>query len=71
MARKTQQNDITSEALLAQVNPKNIRLKKDFITYLKSIQRRPSTIKGYSSDIDIFFVCNLQNNDNKFFFLLC
>jgi integrase len=67
LARKTQQNDITSEALLAQVNPKNIRLKKDFITYLKSIQRRPSTIKGYSSDIDIFFVWNLQNNDNKFF----
>lgn len=67
MARKTQQNDITSEELLKQVNPKNIRLKKDFITYLKSIQRRPSTINGYSNDIDIFFVWNLQNNDNKFF----
>lgn len=67
MARKTQQNDITSEELLEKVNPKNIRLKNDFLIYLKSIQRRQGTIDGYSNDIDIFFVWNLQNNDNKFF----
>jgi integrase len=67
MGRKTQQNDITSDELLKQVNPKNIRLKKDFMNYLESIQRSEKTIHGYSNDIDIFFVWNLQNNDNKFF----
>lgn len=67
MGRKTQQNNITSEDLLKQVNPKNMRLKKDFIDYLESIQRSTKTISSYSNDLDIFFVWNLQNNDNKFF----
>lgn len=67
MARKTQQNKITNDELLKQVNPKNIRLKKDFITYLQSMQRSPLTIRGYSNDLDIFFTWNLLNNDNKFF----
>jgi integrase len=67
MARKTQQNDITSDELLEQVNQKNTRLKGDFLNYLDSVQRSKSTISGYSNDIDIFNVWNLQNNDNKFF----
>lgn len=67
MGRKTKQNSITSEDLLKQVNPKNIRLKKDYIDYLESIQRSTKTISSYSNDLDIFFVWNLQNNDNKFF----
>lgn len=67
MGRKTQQNDITSTELLQKVNPKNLRLRKDFINYLQSIQRSPKTIKGYNNDLDIFFVWNLLNNDNKFF----
>lgn len=67
MGRKTQQNNITNETLLKQVNPKNQRLKKDFIDYLDSIQKSIKTIKSYTNDLDIFFVWNLQNNDNKFF----
>jgi site-specific recombinase XerD len=67
MGRKTQQNNITNEILLKQVNPKNQRLKKDFIDYLDSIQKSIKTIKSYENDLDIFFVWNLQNNDNKFF----
>lgn len=67
MGRKTQQNDITSDELLKQVNPKNTRLKKDFLNYLDSIQRSKTTINGYNNDLDIFYVWNLQNNDNKFF----
>jgi integrase len=67
MGRKTQQNNITNEELLKQVNPKNQRLKKDFIDYLDSVQKSIKTIKSYSNDLDIFFVWNLQNNDNKFF----
>jgi len=67
MPRKTKQNDITSPELLSQVNPENMRLKDDFISYLKSVQRSPKTIAGYSNDIDIFWVWNLQHNNNKFF----
>lgn len=67
MPRKTKQNDITSPELLSQVNPDNMRLKEDFIAYLQSVQRSPKTIAGYSNDIDIFWVWNLQHNDNKFF----
>lgn len=65
MPRKTKQNDITSPELLSQVNPDNMRLKDDFLSYLKSIQRSPKTIDGYSNDLDIFFVWNLQRNNNK------
>lgn len=39
MPRKTKYNNITSPALLEQVNPENKRLKNDFLTYLKSVQR--------------------------------
>ena len=67
MPRKTKYNNITSPALLEQVNPENKRLKNDFLTYLKSVQRSSGTIDGYSHDLDIFFVWNLQNNNNKFF----
>lgn len=67
MARSTQYNLITSPELLAQVNPKNTQLKKDFLDYLRSVQRSESTINSYASDIDIAFVWCLQNNDNKFF----
>lgn len=67
MGRKTQQNKITSPELWAQVNPENKRLLEDFLTYLRSIQRSETTIKGYRSDAEIAFVWCLQNNNNKFF----
>ena len=34
MGRKTKQNKITSPELIAQINPKNIRLMNDFLDYL-------------------------------------
>lgn len=67
MPRKTKHNDITSPELLSQVNQDNMRLKQDFISYMQSVQRSPKTISGYSNDLDIFFVWNLQYNGNKFF----
>lgn len=67
MSRKTKMNSLTSPELLAQVNPNNKQLKKDFLEYLKSIQRSPGTINGYDSDLDIFFVWVLQNANNKDF----
>lgn len=65
--RKTKQNNITSPELLSQVNPDNMRLKQDFLAYLKSVQRSSKTIAGYDNDIDIFWVWNLKFNGNKFF----
>lgn len=67
MPRKTKMNDLTSPELVAQINPENLRLKKDFLEYLKSIQRSPGTINGYNNDLDIFFVYCLQNLGNKKF----
>ncbi len=67
MPRKTKQNEITSPELLSQVNPENARLKRDFLEYLRSIQRSNKTIEGYENDLDIFFVWNLKSNGNKFF----
>ena len=65
MARKTRMNNLTSPELLARVNPDNMRLKNDFLDYLRSVQRSPGTIAGYSNDLDIFFVWVLQNAKNK------
>lgn len=67
MPRKTKQNSITSQELLTSVNKGNIRLKNDFIAYLQSIQRSQKTIAGYENDLSIFFVWNLQHNENKLF----
>lgn len=67
MARKTKMNSITSPELLMQVNPKNTQLLKDFLNYLRAVQRSETTIHGYENDIQIAWVWCLQNNDNKFF----
>lgn len=67
MARKTKMNTITSPELIQQVNPKNIQLLKDFLDYLRAVQRSDTTINGYENDIQIAWVWCLQNNDNKYF----
>lgn len=67
MGRKTKQNKITSPELIAQINPKNIRLMNDYLEYLRSVGKAESTIKAYTSDLFIFFVWVLQNADNKYF----
>lgn len=65
MGRKTQYNRITSPELIAQISKENMNLINDFLCYLKSIQKRPSTIEQYRYDLHIAFVWNLINNDNK------
>lgn len=65
MARKTKMNNLTSPELLAQVNPENLKLKKEFLRYLKAMKRSQGTIDGYSHDLDTFFVFLLQECDNK------
>lgn len=67
MGRATVYNHITTPELIDKINPKNKRLVKDYLDYLSSIQRSPQTIHSYKSDLEIFFVWNLQNNDDKEF----
>jgi len=67
MARKTKQNKLTSPELLAQVNPENIRLKDEFLEYLKALGRSEGTRRQYDSDISIFFCWVLQHANNKAF----
>lgn len=67
MSRKTRQNSITSPELLAKVNKGNMRLKRDFLDYLRSIQRSPKTIDGYSNDLDILLTWNYLYNEDKDF----
>ena len=60
-------NSITSPELLAQGNVRNQDLKKEFLNYLKAINRSDGTIRQYGSDLDIFFCWVLQNAGNKEF----
>lgn len=65
--RSTVYNKITSEEKIKQINPENAQLSKDFLDYLASIDRSPKTIFAYNSDLEIFFVWNLEENANKDF----
>lgn len=67
MARKTKMNNITTPELLTQVNTKNTVLLRDFLDYLRSVQRSETTIAGYENDIQIAWVWNLLHNDNAFY----
>lgn len=67
MGRSTKMNFITSEEKLSQVNPENAQLLRDFLDYLRSVQRSETTIHGYENDIQIAWVWCLENNNNKFF----
>lgn len=65
MGRTTRRNSITSAELLARVNPENKQLISDFLQYLKSTGKSPTTIAVYQNDLDIAMVWNLQHNTNK------
>ncbi len=67
MGRKTKMNSITSPELLAQVNPDNMQLLNDFLSYLQSVAKSDTTIHGYENDIQIAWVWCLQYNKNAFF----
>ena len=65
MGRTTVYNNITSPELISQILPDNKTLGEDFLEYLQSIDRSPNTIYQYNSDITIFWIWNLQFNNNK------
>lgn len=67
MPRTTAWNQITSPEKTALINPKNLRLRDDFLIYLKSLKRSQGTLGGYKSDLTIAFTYILDNLDNKDF----
>ena len=67
MPRKTKQVRITSPEKMEKINPSNMRLKKDFLAYMKSLQRSAGTIAGYDSDLNIVFTYVLDELGNKDF----
>ena len=67
MGRGTVYNNITSPELVKQISQENKDLMNDFLEYLQSIDRAATTIKVYRNNLEIFFVWNLQNNNNKSF----
>lgn len=67
LGRKTIVNRITSDEKTERINKSNLLLKDDFITYMRSLRRSEGTIRGYDSDLLIFFTYILDNLDNKDF----
>lgn len=66
MTRKTFRKIITSEEHDKNINKKNIEIRDRFLRE-KSRSVSETTVKGYFSDLRIFFTWNLLHNDNKFF----
>lgn len=67
MGRFTVYNNITTPELISKINDENKNLYEDFLSYLSSIDRSRRTIDSYRSDLEIFFVWNLESNNNKEF----
>ena len=65
--RTTVYNKITTPEKLENCNEFNVELGKDFLDYLKSVDRSETTIKQYMSDLNIFWCWNYEfNKDKKF-----
>lgn len=60
-------NSITSPDKTAKINKGNMRLKDDFLSYLRSVQRSEGTIRGYDSDLLIVMTYIMEQLDNKDF----
>lgn len=67
MARKTKMNKITSAEKTALINKSNLRLKDEFLSYLRSVGRSEGTINGYDNDLLIVFTYVMENLDNRDF----
>ena len=62
--RETFRKVITSDELIAQINPENIKLMERFLKNFAT-KRSPKSVVVYKSNLHIFFVWNLLENSNK------
>lgn len=65
-SRKTFRKVITSEELIAQINPENVKLMERFLKNFAT-KRSPNSVVSYRSNLNIFFCWNVENNSNKKF----
>lgn len=64
--RKTYRKVITSPELIKQINPQNTKLMERFLKNFAT-KNSPKSVVVYRSNLTIFFVWNLRENDNMFF----
>jgi len=64
--RETYRKVITNQELIEQINPDNKKLMDRFLKNFAT-KRSPKTVIVYQSNLNIFFVWNLLENDNLFF----
>jgi integrase len=64
--RKTYRKVITSEQLISQINKENVKLMERFLKNFAT-KRSPKSVTVYRSNLNIFFVWNLLENDNRCF----
>lgn len=64
MSRKTYLKKIVTPELIEEINPENKKLIGRFLKE-KATRSSETTLKNYTSDANIFFVWNVQHNDNK------
>lgn len=66
MARNTFRKQITNDETWEKINKRNKKLIDRFLKE-KTTRCSKTTIKGYNSDLHIFFTWNYEENDDKFF----
>lgn len=64
--RETYRKIITSEELIAQINPENVKLVERFLKNFAT-KRSPKSVVVYKSNLNIFMCWNILYNDNKLF----
>lgn len=62
--RETYRKIITSDELIAQINPENVKLMERFLKNFAT-KRSPKSVVVYRSNLNIFFCWNVENNNNK------
>jgi len=67
MPRKRKFNLIVTKESQDNMNPQNRMLIKEFLGYLKAVDKAHSTVEQYENDLNIFFAWNYHYNDNKKF----
>lgn len=61
--RETFRKIFTSDSLIAQINPENVKLMERFLKNFAT-KRSPKSVVVYRSNLNMFFVWNLLYNDN-------
>lgn len=59
--------DLATDEKFAPVNQENKDLMQDFFEYLRSANKSPKTINQYNLQLRVFFIWNLERNNNKRF----